>query len=152
MKKYLLLCLLVAVAFSTFAPHAYACTTNAECGSGNTCNLQGICVSNQGVLSGNGSSANGSGTLGADITSLIQFFNNSLVPLIFAAAFIAFLWGVFQYFILGGANEEKRKEGRVFILYGIIGLVVMLSIWGIVNLLTNSLSFGSGSHPPLPTF
>ena len=34
------------------------------------------------------------------------------VPLIFAVAFIVFIWGVFKFFILGGGNEEQREGGR----------------------------------------
>jgi hypothetical protein len=59
---------------------------------------------------------------------------------------------VFQYFIAGAASDEKRKTGRTFILYGIIGFVVMLSIWGLVNLLLATLGFGWGARPPIPLF
>ncbi len=93
-----------------------------------------------------------SGTVGGKITTFINFLNASLVPLIFAVAFIVFLYFIFQYFILGSGNEEKLKEGRMFLLYSIIGFVVMLSIWGIVNLFYYSLDFGSQNHPNLPTF
>src|SRR4051812_19650124 len=78
-------------------------------------------------------------TLGTNLAGLITFIDKYIVPLIFALAFIVFLWGVFQYFILGGANDEKRKEGRMFILYAIIGFVIMVCIWGIINLLKDSL-------------
>jgi hypothetical protein len=147
MKKLAIFAFALSMLFAVATPgQVFACVTNAECGQGNTCNLQGVCVSN--AVSGGGSG----GTLGADIQNLIQFFDNSLVPLIFGVAFIVFLWGVFQYFIAGAADEEKRKTGRTFIMYGIIGFVIMLSIWGIVNLLVNSIGFESNIRPGLPTF
>ncbi len=83
------------------------------------------------------------------ITSII---NGILVPLVFAIAFLVFIWGVYTYFILGGGNEEKRKEGKNFIIYGIIGFFVMISIWGLVSILVNTFGFGGNSRPPLPTF
>jgi hypothetical protein len=92
------------------------------------------------------------GTLGSDIANLLAFGDNYVVPLIFGIAFIVFLWGVFQYFIAGGANAEKREEGQQFIMYAIIGFVLMLSVWGIVNLFNNSLNLGSNNRPQLPTF
>lgn len=153
MKKTIALLFTLALAFALSAPlQTFACTSNDQCGSGETCNLQGICVNNSNVLNSTGSSGGGSGTLGADIQSLIQFLNGSIVPLIFAVAFIVFLWGIFQYFIAGAGNEEKREQGRTFIMYGLIGFVVMLSIWGIVNLFYHSLGFDSQTRPNLPTF
>jgi hypothetical protein len=92
------------------------------------------------------------GTLGTDLATLLSYVDKYIVPLIFALAFIVFLWGVFVYFIAGGGNDEKRKEGRMFILYGIIGFVIMVSIWGIVNLITGSIKFDSKTRPELPLF
>lgn len=91
-------------------------------------------------------------TVSSDIQSFINFINGYVVPLIFAVAFVVFLWGVFQYFIAGGASDEGREKGRQFIMYGIIGFVLMFSIWGIVSVLYYSLGFNSNARPPLPTF
>jgi hypothetical protein len=71
-------------------------------------------------------------SIGLGIISLI---NNVFVPLVFAAAFIVFIFGVFQYFIAGGADEEKRESGKSLMLWGIIGFFVMVSVWGLVNIL-----------------
>lgn len=86
------------------------------------------------------------------ISMVLMFIDRLLVPLIFAIAFIVFLWGIYQYFILGGANEEKRKEGQKLAMAGIIGFVIMIAVWGIVGLLVNSLGFDTRGRPPLPTF
>lgn len=83
---------------------------------------------------------------------LISIINRALIPLIFAVAFLLFLWGILQFFFLNGENEEKRKEGRKFIIAGIIGFFIMMSIWGIVNLLLGSFGFQYQSRPPLPSF
>lgn len=90
--------------------------------------------------------------LGAFLQQFITFIDNYLVPLLFAVAFIVFIFGIFQYFILGGADEEKRTKGRSLMLWGMIGFFVMVSIWGILNLLVNSLGFSSSARPNLPTF
>ena len=79
--------------------------------------------------------------------------NDYIVPLIFAVAFIVFIWGVFQYFIAGGADEEKRKKGKELVVYGLIGFVLMFCLWGIVTVVQNTLGFSdSTTMPKLPKF
>jgi hypothetical protein len=92
------------------------------------------------------------GTLGSDINDLISFTDSYIVPLLFAVAFIVFLWGVFNYFIWGGDNAEKQSEGRTYIMYGLIGFVIMVCVWGIVNLLVGSFGFDKNTRPDLPCF
>ena len=86
------------------------------------------------------------------LLNIIGIINSVLVPLVFSLAFLLFLWGVFQYFISGATNEEKRDEGKKFVMWGIIGFVLMFSIWGIVNLIINSLGFDTRTRPQLPLF
>jgi Type IV secretion system pilin len=91
-------------------------------------------------------------TIQSNITGIISFINVYLVPLIFAVAFIMFLFGVFNYFIAGGASEEKRDEGKKFVIWGIVAFAIMVSVWGIIGLLVNSLNFNGSTRPCLPTF
>ncbi|MFZ1987508.1 MAG: hypothetical protein WAV21_00520 [Minisyncoccia bacterium] len=91
-------------------------------------------------------------TIDSLLIRILELINNVAIPLIFAGAFLLIVFGVFRYFIAGGADEEKRKEGRTFILYGIIGLAVMFSVWGLVNVLVNTFGFDSIGRPALPLF
>ncbi len=84
--------------------------------------------------------------------SLIGLLNTVVVPLVFALAFIVFIWGIFQAFILNGANDEKRKEGAKFAMWAVIGFVVMISIWGIVNIAKTILPTGENIRPDFPCF
>lgn len=88
------------------------------------------------------------------IQAILSFINSLLIPAIFTLAFLVFVWGVFKAFILGGHEEEKRKEGRNLIIYSIVGFVIMLSVWGIVNLVASSLGFQGDRLDPaaIPTF
>lgn len=58
---------------------------------------------------------------------------NPLILLLSAVAFVAFLWGVFQ-FIAHAGDETKRSEGKSAILWGLVGLVIMFGAYGIINL------------------
>jgi NADH:ubiquinone oxidoreductase subunit 2 (subunit N) len=79
-------------------------------------------------------------------TTIEDIINRVLVPLIFALAFVVFLWGVFQYFIAGASDEEKRESGKSLMIYGLIGFFVMVSVWGLVNLLVGT--FPLETNPP----
>lgn len=78
---------------------------------------------------------------------IINTINNVLVPVLFALAFIVFLWGAFDTFILGANSEETKERGKNLMLWGLIGFFVMVSIWGLVNILTGTISFGNNSGP-----
>ena len=82
---------------------------------------------------------------------LTNFINDAVVPAIFALGFLVFIWGMYKTFILGGSDEEKQGEGRQLMMYAVIGFVVMISLWGIVNLIANSLELNDKQITP-PTF
>jgi hypothetical protein len=84
------------------------------------------------------------------LDNIITFMNGTLVPLVFAIAFLVFLWGVFKTFILGGSDPEKQGEGKQLMMYAIAGFVVMVSLWGIVNLVANGLGLKSQNITDIP--
>lgn len=73
-----------------------------------------------------------SGLLGK-ISSALNLITSFIVGL----AVFVIIWGIFTY-LTHAAEEEKRTEARQFIVYGIIGVFLMLSIWGFVNILLNT--------------
>ena len=77
--------------------------------------------------------------VGSGSTGIIGIINLVIVPVIFALAFLAFIWGVVKYFFINGGDEKGREEGKQFILWGLLGLVVLFSVWGLVNLLLSTL-------------
>jgi len=81
---------------------------------------------------------------------IINTINNILVPVLFAVAFIVFLWGAFDTFILGANSDEVREKGKNLMLWGLIGFFVMVSVWGLVNILTGTISFGNNSGVTQP--
>jgi NADH:ubiquinone oxidoreductase subunit 2 (subunit N) len=79
---------------------------------------------------------------------LIDLINNVFVPVVFALAFFVFIWGIFQYFIQGGHDEEKRESGKSLMLWGLIGFFVMVSVWGLVQILVGTV--GLSNTAPVP--
>ncbi|KKS99987.1 MAG: hypothetical protein UW07_C0008G0019 [Candidatus Nomurabacteria bacterium GW2011_GWF2_43_8] len=76
-----------------------------------------------------------------------KIINDSIIPLIFAVALVAFVWGVVQFFFLNVNEEAKRAQGKQFMIWGIIALAVMLSVWGLVGILGNTFGI-DGSFLP----
>jgi len=92
----------------------------------------------------------GFGGIGDFVEALLGFINSYLTPFVFALAFIFFLWGVFKFFFWQGLSGEGRDEGKQLILWAVIAFVVMVSIWGLVNVVATGLGFAGGRAPALP--
>lgn len=56
-----------------------------------------------------------------------------LISLLFGVAFFYFLWGVFQM-VSHATSEEARTTGKRHMLFGIIGMLVMLSAFAILRI------------------
>ncbi len=59
-------------------------------------------------------------------------------------AFLAFFWGL-AMFLFNAGNEEKRKKGMGIIIWSIVAIFVMTSIWGIVYVLRGTLGADTNS-------
>ncbi len=79
---------------------------------------------------------------------IIGLINTILVPLLLAIAFLYFVYGVFRYFFWGVDNEGDRATGRQVILWGIIGFAVVLSTWGLVNVVVETFKITTGGNAP----
>ena len=64
-----------------------------------------------------------------------------LTPIVVALALLYFFYGLAIY-ILKAGDEEKRKEAKGIMIYGIIALFVMVSVWGLVGILVSSVGLG----------
>jgi uncharacterized membrane protein len=78
----------------------------------------------------------------ASAESLVRGINrviiNPIIYFLFVLAFVYFLWGVLQY-LLYPDNEEIRKKSKTHMLWGIIGLFIMVAVFGIMRILLNTL-------------
>lgn len=64
---------------------------------------------------------------------------NRAVSVVIALAVLGFAWGIVKV-LFNPDNEHIKKEGKSYMLYGIITLFVMTSIWGLVNILSSTLT------------
>ncbi|MEK9175111.1 MAG: hypothetical protein AAB795_00805 [Patescibacteria group bacterium] len=80
---------------------------------------------------------------GEDAFDVISFLVNGAIFALIGIATIIFMYGVIQYVIAKG-DEKQLASGKTYMLYGIIGLVVMVTVWGFVNIIINTI-FGVNS-------
>lgn len=70
-------------------------------------------------------------------------FLNKVVALLGSLAFLFFMWGA-AVFILGSGDTNKVKEGKQRMIWSLVGLFVMFSVWGLLNFIDGTL-FGTAS-------
>ena len=104
-----------------------------------------------GTGAGMGTFACGSSNICQVASTILYIINYVLVPVIFALAFIVFLWGVFKSYIWSHGDAAEVGNGHRLILWGVIGFVVMISLWGLVNVVANTFGLWGYSAPPLPS-
>lgn len=80
----------------------------------------------------------------ADLTTVVAKVGSiisAVTPIIVALALVYFFWGLATYILSSG---EKKSEGASMMIWGIIALFVMVSVWGLVGLISNTFSVGQG--------
>lgn len=166
MKQKLFITLLV-ICMLSFASSLYA-----ESSIFSPQNGTGTIINANSGISGNGTGPNPSGVTSSFVsnditasrsaattssgschvpTNIGELFNyalcildSSVVPFLVGLGLILFLAGVLR-FVSSGDNEEARQGGRNMMMFGIISLFVMVSIWGFVNILSRTF-FGTDSE------
>jgi len=58
---------------------------------------------------------------------------SAFIPAFIGFALLVFIWGVVQF--IATSEEKKREEGRRRMVWGLIGLFVIVSVWGLVALI-----------------
>lgn len=86
----------------------------------------------------------------ASIDSFIASVNNHIlnpiIYLLFGVAMVVFLYGVVM-FIANQSNESERANGKKHMLFGIIGLAIMFSVWAFINIIINTFGLDEDVTP-----
>lgn len=80
------------------------------------------------------------------VNFLISLFNQAIALLI-GLGVVYLLYSIVKT-IMHADNEQIRSDGRHVMLYGVIAIFVIVSMWGFVNVLVNT--FFAGGVPGLP--
>ncbi len=72
------------------------------------------------------------------IQNILTNIVNPLILLMVGVAVIFFLWGVFE-FIRNADSSEERKKGGMHMLFGALGLFIMSTAYGVLNLILGTI-------------
>ena len=85
----------------------------------------------------------------ASVDSFVASVNsniiNPIILLLFALALAYFLWGVFE-FLANAENEEKKTTGKSHMIWGVIGITIMMGVFGIIHIILNTFNI-TGINP-----
>ncbi|MEX2010197.1 MAG: hypothetical protein WD874_00100 [Parcubacteria group bacterium] len=71
------------------------------------------------------------------------------LPVIVALGLIGFFWGLVK-FIFAQGNEESKADAKKIMLWGLIALFVMVSVWGLVRFIGDALHIQQGKTIIVP--
>ena len=82
------------------------------------------------------------GTILGKVAGIID----GLTPVVVGLALLFFFWGL-ALFILNAGDEEKRSKGRSIMIWGVIAIFVILTVFGLVSVLQETFSLESDLDP-----
>lgn len=89
-----------------------------------------------------------------NLTEVINLFITiglRIIPFLGVVAFLVFVLGVAK-FIRSAGNEKEVKDSKNLLIWGVIGLFVLVTVWGIVSFLRSEFGFGGGVGIPQVQF
>ena len=81
----------------------------------------------------------------ANLIGSIGRLVGALVPILITLALVTFFWGLVRYLYSG-----KHDQGKKIMIWGLVTLFVMVSVWGIVRLAQNALNIDSNANVNSP--
>ena len=95
-------------------------------------------------------SGRNAGQFGTLLRNILEFSNTVLIPFIIGIGFLVFVWGMFKFFIVGGANDDAKEQGKSLMIYATLGFLLIIVFWGVINLLVSTTGLGGGTIPTFP--
>ena len=81
-----------------------------------------------------------------DLTAIISLFIDiglRIIPFLGTVVFLVFVLGIVK-FIKSAGSEKEIKDSKNLIIWGIVGLLILVSIWGIISFTMGEFGFRGG--------
>ena len=82
------------------------------------------------------------------LNKLNKVIINPLIVLLFAIGTLMFFWGVFQ-FVSNAEGEKGREEGKRNMIWGLVGMFIMVSVYGIIRVILDTFGIDAPGYIPV---
>lgn len=90
-------------------------------------------------------------TLGQFLTNLNNVVVGPALTLLFGVAFVIFVWGIVEYIRDSGSEAgEGRETGKRSMIWGLVGMIIMVSVYGIIQIIYGTLGVDTSKLPQNP--
>jgi len=72
------------------------------------------------------------------IDNIVTYIINPIIGVVFALGFAFFLFGIARYMFYAG-NDTERAVGRQHIMWGLVGMFIMVAVAGIINIIRGTI-------------
>jgi hypothetical protein len=79
------------------------------------------------------------------LDTIVQIFINPIVALIFSLGMLMFMWGLVEFMWKADSATAKETGGK-HIAYGLFGMLIMVAVWGVIAMVTNTLGLSRSSN------
>ena len=80
------------------------------------------------------------------VNNLTQVIINPLILLFFSAGLLVFFWGVIEFLLaLNAGGSSSKEDGKKHMLWGLIGMFVMVSAYAIINFIASNVCGGTAA-------
>ncbi|MDB5258834.1 MAG: hypothetical protein JWO73_42 [Candidatus Taylorbacteria bacterium] len=77
-----------------------------------------------------------------ELVNIVMYYFDVAIYMIIALATVIFIWNVYKYFF---KPDAERKEAGLYVMYSVIGFFIILSFWGLVNIVKNTLNLDTNA-------
>lgn len=74
--------------------------------------------------------------------ALTNFLSGTILSFMLAVALLVFTYNVIRFFIADTDSYDKKEKARRYMIWSVAGFVLIISIWGVVNLLVAGTNLG----------
>jgi hypothetical protein len=86
----------------------------------------------------------------ANLIGAIARLVGALVPILITMALVAFFWGLVKYLFGTKGGKDDVSSAKSLMIWGLVSLFVMVSVWGIVRLAQDALGVNPNAGATSP--
>ncbi|MHB1086241.1 MAG: hypothetical protein ACYCZ0_00655 [Minisyncoccota bacterium] len=77
------------------------------------------------------------------VDRFVDYIINPMILIVFATGFFLFVWGLVQF--IYKLDEGAQSSGKQHMLWGIVGMLIMVSVYGIIGLIDETFDLDIGN-------